>query len=84
MSKLKRSSHDKILGGVCGGMAKTYGWDPAITRILTAVIVLLTGIGLLLYIIAWVVIPVETEHKKSHKSHSRRKHSKKKSKKRKK
>lgn len=59
--KLYRSETDKILGGVCGGIAEKYDLDPAVVRIITAFFVLAAGSGLLLYLIAWLVIPKESE-----------------------
>lgn len=59
--KLYRSETDKILGGVCGGIAEKYNKDPSIIRILTAILVLAMGSGLLLYLIAWIVIPTKSQ-----------------------
>ncbi|WP_051215688.1 PspC domain-containing protein [Granulicoccus phenolivorans] len=59
-TELKRSESDKILGGVCSGLAKTYGWDLTITRIVTAVIVLGTGVGPVLYVLAWLLLPSDS------------------------
>ncbi|WP_432559759.1 PspC domain-containing protein [Granulicoccus sp. GXG6511] len=56
--KLERSTTDKMLGGVCGGLAEYLGVDATIVRIITAAIVLLfTGVGPIAYILAWVLIP---------------------------
>jgi phage shock protein PspC (stress-responsive transcriptional regulator) len=46
---------------VCGGIAEKYDLDPAVVRIITAFFVLAAGSGLLLYLIAWLVIPKESE-----------------------
>ena len=48
-----------MLGGVCGGIAQTYNLDPTLVRILFVVATLLGFSGILLYLILWVVIPVE-------------------------
>jgi phage shock protein C len=56
--KLYRSKKNKILAGVCGGIAEYYHQDPTIIRIIFAVLGLGFGIGLLAYIVAWVLIPV--------------------------
>lgn len=50
-----------MLGGVCGGIAEIYDIDPALVRIITLLLVLGTGAGLLVYLIAWLVIPTESE-----------------------
>ncbi len=56
--KLTRSS-DRIVAGVAGGIAKYLGVDASIVRIITAAVVLFTGVGPLLYIVAWLVLPEE-------------------------
>ncbi|MCU7552781.1 PspC domain-containing protein [Chitinophagaceae bacterium LB-8] len=56
--RLYRDSSDKILGGVCSGIANYMNVDPAIIRLLFAIITLGGfGFGFLLYIIAWIVLP---------------------------
>lgn len=54
---LHRSSSDRVLTGVCGGIAEEYNMDPTLVRIISAVIVLCTGVGPLLYILAWLLLP---------------------------
>ena len=44
--------HSKMLAGVCSGLAEYMGWDPTVVRIATALLCLVWGTGLLLYIIA--------------------------------
>ena len=63
--KLYRSKEGKLLGGVCGGIAKYLDADPTIIRLLFVFILLFTGglLGFVLYIIAWVVIPMEETEK---------------------
>jgi phage shock protein PspC (stress-responsive transcriptional regulator) len=58
--RLYRSENDKILGGVCAGLANYLRLDPAVVRILFAFITLFWGAGFLLYIIFWVVLPTRT------------------------
>lgn len=52
-------SHDRVLAGVCGGVAEHLGLDPTIVRVLTALVVLFSGIvaGLVIYLIAALIIP---------------------------
>jgi phage shock protein C len=57
--RLQRSRMEKMIGGVCGGLAVYFGVDPTIVRILWVVITLLGGAGILLYIILWVIMPLE-------------------------
>ncbi|WP_213803426.1 PspC domain-containing protein [Granulicella sp. dw_53] len=57
--QLTRSRSQRLIAGVCGGMALHYGWDISVTRVITALFVVLTGVGALAYIAAWVIIPEE-------------------------
>jgi phage shock protein C len=54
-------SRDKILGGVCGGMAKWLGWDPTLVRIAYVLISILSAAfpGTIVYIILWIIMPEE-------------------------
>lgn len=61
MDRLYRSEDDKVLGGVCGGIAEKYDLDPSLVRLATLVIVLTAGIGLPLYLAAWLIVPPESE-----------------------
>lgn len=56
---LRRSRSDRMLGGVCGGLAHYFGVDPVLVRLIFVVIALIVGSGLLLYIVLWVLIPLE-------------------------
>jgi len=64
MEKLYRSRNDRIIGGVSGGIAEIHDWDPAVVRIITALIVLFTGVGLAIYLIWWAVVPLKPIHRK--------------------
>lgn len=56
--RLYRDSSDKFLGGVCSGIAAYLNVDPAITRILFAIITFGGfGLGFLIYILLWIVLP---------------------------
>lgn len=58
--KLTRSSSDKWLGGVLGGIAEYLGWDPTLVRLIFLVVALV-GVGspVLVYLILWVIMPQE-------------------------
>ncbi|MCF7920089.1 MAG: PspC domain-containing protein [Candidatus Cloacimonetes bacterium] len=58
---LKRSDKERMMAGVCGGIAKYLDWDVSIVRILLIVIVLAGGIGIPLYIILWILMPLDDE-----------------------
>ena len=55
--RLRRSRRDRVLGGVCGGVARYLDVDPVLLRIAAVALVLSGGVGLLAYVIAWIVIP---------------------------
>lgn len=57
MGKLVRSTSNKMVGGVCAGIADAYGYDVTLVRIITAALVLFAGAGPVLYIIAWMIMP---------------------------
>jgi phage shock protein PspC (stress-responsive transcriptional regulator) len=57
--RLERSKSNRILGGVCAGVANYLNMDPTLVRVLTVVISLFTGVPVILYIIALFVVPEE-------------------------
>ncbi|MBI2124963.1 PspC domain-containing protein [Candidatus Woesearchaeota archaeon] len=60
IKRLYRSRRDKVLGGVCGGIAEYLDVDPVVVRLIWAIGTLASmGIGLLAYIIAWIIVPEE-------------------------
>lgn len=61
MKRLYRSRTNHILGGVCGGLGDYFRLDPVLIRLVWLILILFGGIGLILYIIAWVIIPIEEE-----------------------
>jgi len=63
VKRLYRSGKDKILGGVCGGIAEYFKVDPVIIRLLWVLFGLGWGSGILAYIIAWIIIPRNPNHK---------------------
>lgn len=60
-----RSEKDKMIGGVCGGLAEYFNIDSTIVRLVFALIVIYGGSGLILYIILWIVVPTESQKKES-------------------
>ncbi|MCM1452859.1 MAG: PspC domain-containing protein [Clostridium sp.] len=56
--KLYRSNAYKMIGGVCGGLAEYFDIDPTIIRLAWVFLTLWAGFGVLAYIIAWIVIPL--------------------------
>jgi phage shock protein C len=59
--RLRRSRSDRVLGGVCGGIAATLGIDPVLIRIAAVALALSGGLGVLAYVIAWIVVPEAQE-----------------------
>src|SRR4051812_23355793 len=57
--RLHRSSDDRILGGVCAGLARYFNVDPTIVRIAAAALLLLGGVGIIAYGAAWLLVPEE-------------------------
>ncbi len=55
--RLVRSREDRIIGGVCGGVAERYQLDPALIRVLTVVLTIFTGVALLVYVVLWIILP---------------------------
>ncbi len=55
--KLYKSQTDKMLAGVCGGIAEYLNVDSTVIRLLWLLVILLGGSGIILYILAWAIIP---------------------------
>ena len=55
--RLTLSTTDKKIAGVCGGIAEYFNIDPTLVRIVTVVLALFFGGGLLAYLLAWVIMP---------------------------
>ena len=54
--RLHRSRTEKMIAGVCGGLAEYLDVDPTLVRLAGCSISLLAGVGVLLYLIMWVII----------------------------
>ena len=57
LRRLRRGRDDRMIGGVCGGLGRYVGIDPIIFRIVLAALAIFGGVGLLLYALAWLLIP---------------------------
>ena len=59
MHRLYRSTTDKVIAGVCGGVAKHLNVDPVLVRLIYILLTFATGLGpgVVVYLIAWLVIP---------------------------
>ena len=58
-NKLHRSTSNRIIAGVCGGLADWLGWSPTMVRALYVIISILSVAfpGILVYLILWIVMP---------------------------
>ncbi len=54
---LRRSTSDRMLGGVCGGLAQHFGIDPVLVRIAFVLLTIAGSTGLLLYLLLWALVP---------------------------
>jgi phage shock protein PspC (stress-responsive transcriptional regulator) len=57
--KLMRSRHDNKIAGVCGGVARYLDVDATLVRLVWLMMTLLAGWGLLGYLLAWIIMPME-------------------------
>jgi len=55
--RLYRSTTNKVIGGVCGGLGEYLGIDPVLVRIVVVLLILAPGIGIWAYVAAWIIIP---------------------------
>lgn len=55
--RLHRSRRDRMVGGVCGGIARYLDVDPVLPRIAAAALALSGGLGVLAYLVAWIIVP---------------------------
>ncbi len=58
---LARSTSHRVVAGVCGGLGRHLNIDPVVFRVVVAVLCLSGGVGLFIYGLAWLIIPVEQD-----------------------
>lgn len=63
IKKLYRSESDRVIAGVCGGIAEYFNFDPNILRLILFVISFVGGSGIILYFVAWLIIPSKSTKK---------------------
>lgn len=61
MKHLYRSHSNRVLGGVCGGLGHYFNIDAVLIRLVWLLLILFGGVGLILYLIAWLIVPIEPE-----------------------
>ena len=59
--KLYRSRKERIIAGICGGLAEYFGIDPVWIRLFFILFFLTLGVALIVYIILWVIVPLAPE-----------------------
>ena len=59
LNQLRRSLHDRWLGGVCGGIAQVTGVPSWVWRLVFAFGIVFAGTGLALYVLLWILVPEE-------------------------
>lgn len=55
--RLHRSQTERLIGGVLGGIAETYGWNATLLRLLFVASFLLPGPQFIIYLVAWILMP---------------------------
>lgn len=61
--RMYRSRTEKMLGGVCGGLAELFDIDPTLIRLVFVLGTLWGGLGLVVYVILWWIAPYKDELK---------------------
>ena len=57
--RLYRSRDDRMIGGVCGGLAEYLNVDPTLIRLLLVLLAFAGGPGIVAYLILWIIVPQE-------------------------
>ncbi len=60
MPSLSRPTHDRMIAGVCSGIARRFGLDANVVRLVFVLSMLLPGPQILLYLAGWILIPNES------------------------
>lgn len=58
-NRLYRSQTDRMVAGVCSGLARYFNIDPTVVRLVFLVTALAGGPGVLLYLLLWIITPIE-------------------------
>ncbi len=59
VKRLYRSKSNRVIGGVCGGLAEYLNIDATALRVITALLTFVMGMSLWVYLLAWLIIPEE-------------------------
>lgn len=55
--RMMRSRTERMIAGVCGGLAEYFHMDPTVVRVIFVLAALVNGIGLIVYLVLWLVMP---------------------------
>ena len=58
--RLYRSNKEKMIAGVCGGLANYFSLDPTIVRLIFILLLFAPPSGILIYLILWLITPLES------------------------
>ena len=58
-SQLRRSHRNKMIGGVSGGLGEYFAIDPTVVRIAFVLLAFFNGVGLIVYLLLWLIMPSE-------------------------
>lgn len=61
-SRLLRTNDDRMIGGVCGGLARHFKIDPVLVRLGFALLTIYGGIGPVLYLLLLILMPLDSDH----------------------
>ena len=61
LKRLYRSKKERMIAGVCGGIAEYFNLDPTLIRLIWIAFTFAGGAGLLAYMIAWIIVPENPE-----------------------
>ena len=59
--RLYRSSNNKVVAGVCGGLGEYFDVDPVLVRIIAVLLFLAKGIGIIPYVVGWILMPKQED-----------------------
>ena len=68
LNGLRRSTNDRWLGGVCGGLAQATGLEAWLWRVLFVALLTVGGAGVLLYLVLWIFVPLDSSVPHLHQS----------------
>ncbi|MDA3836924.1 MAG: PspC domain-containing protein [Nanoarchaeota archaeon] len=59
--RLYRSENDRMIGGVCGGIAEYFDLDPVLIRVLAVLLLFMGSFGLWAYLVMWIIVPTKSD-----------------------